>query len=701
MSERRMVRRDRLDDIAALRLLQRVASVANESESFAQAIQAALDEVCSYTGWPVGHAYLPDPCHADELTSTSLWHTDDPARFAAFREVTESIPLRAGVGLPGRILESRRPEWIYDVTVDDNFPRAHTGRDIKVKGAFATPVLAGAEIVAILEFFSDEPEPIDEDLLELMGYVGTQLGRVAERETAAAALRAHVAEQEHLIESAYDAFVAIDRHGTITDWNRAAEVMFGWPRETVTGRALADTIIPHRYREQHLRGVARYLATGEEKVLNQRLELAALRRSGEEFPIELAIWKVEREGETKFCAFIHDITERKHAEEELRAADERSRTSEQRLLAAQKMAGVGSWDWDLENNVVIWSDQLYRNFGATPGVFEPSLESYMGLVHPGDREMVTWIVTSALDDFGSFEFEHRIIRPSDGAVRIHQCTGSVVSEDGRAVRMAGTNQDVTDRRNAEQAMQDAFEREREMVERLRELDETKTGFVSSVSHELRTPLTSIIGYLQLLQMTAREVTEEHREMLDIVERNSQRLLALIEDLLTQSRIESGTFKLILAPTDVRGVVQQTIESMLPTAVDADLVLDVAIAPDLGNAMADADHLERLLLNLLSNAMKFTPHGSVTMEARREGDDIVLVVSDTGIGIPSEDVPRVFRPFFRSANADRTSPGTGLGLVIVKAIVDAHHGTIDVSSEAGRGTTFTVRLPAGTADASAA
>src|SRR5688500_18559676 len=135
MSARRMVRRDRLEDIAALRLLQRVASVANESESFAQAIQAALDEVCAYTGWPVGHAYLPDPCHADELTSTSLWHTDDPARFAAFREVTESIPLRAGVGLPGRILESRRPEWIYDVTVDDNFPRAHTGRDIEVKGA--------------------------------------------------------------------------------------------------------------------------------------------------------------------------------------------------------------------------------------------------------------------------------------------------------------------------------------------------------------------------------------------------------------------------------------------------------------------------------------------------------------------------------------------------------------------------------------
>ena len=701
MSEQRRDRRARLDDIAALRLLQRVAALANEAETFAEAIQAVLDEVCAYTGWPVGHAYLPSAGDEQELTSTSLWHISDRARYLPFREVTEATPLRVGIGLPGRILAGRRPEWIYDVTYDENFPRAHTGRDIKVKGAFGTPVLAGTKIVAVLEFFSDDPEPIDRDLLELMGYVGTQLGRVAERDSAEEALRAQVDETKHLIESAYDAFVAIDEHGVITDWNHAAEEMFGWRRDEVTGRHLAETIIPHRYRKSHLHGVARYLATREEKVLNKRLELSALRRDGSEFPVELAIWPVRSDGEDRFCAFLHDITERKEAELELRAADDRSRASEQRLLAAQQLAGVGSWDWDIENNELTWSEQLYRNFGVTPGIFEPSFESYMSLVHPDDQEVATWTVVSTLDDCGSFEFEHRVIRPDNGEVRIHHCTGSVVAVDGRAVRMTGTNQDVTDRRRAEEAMKAAYEREREMVQRLRELDEAKTAFVSSVSHELRTPLTSIIGYLQLLQMTAREITDEHRDMLDIVERNSNRLLALIEDLLTQSRIESGSFKLSLAPTNLRAVVETALQSMLPSAVESDLALDVCVAPDLGVMMADADQLERLLFNLLSNAIKFTPEGAVRLEARRGEDEITLVVSDTGIGIPADDLPNLFRPFFRSSNADRTSPGTGLGLVIVRAIVDAHHGSIDVRSVPGDGTTFTVRLPVSHADVTTA
>lgn len=148
-----------------------------------------------------------------------------------------------------------------------------------------------------------------------MTYVGTQLGRVGELEIAAAALVAQAEHTRHLIRSAYDAFVSINRSGKIIDWNTAAESMFGWSRDEALGLQLAEVIVPERYRQAHLDGIERYLATGEGPVLNKRLELSALHRTGREFPIELAIWPVGHGEGQAFCAFVRDITERKRAED--------------------------------------------------------------------------------------------------------------------------------------------------------------------------------------------------------------------------------------------------------------------------------------------------------------------------------------------------------------------------------------------------
>ena len=381
-----------------------------------------------------------------------------------------------------------------------------------------------------------------------------------------------------------------------------------------------------------------------------------------------------------FCAFVSDITPRRDMLAELRHADEQMRTSEQRLVAAQEMTGVGSWEWDIDSGAVTWSEQLYRNFGVDPECYEPSFDAYIGLCHPDDRQFVLETVTRLLNECGTFEIEHRSISPSDDEVRIHHCTGRVIVDGGRAVRMAGTLQDVTESRRAAQAVAEALEREKKMVVRLTELDEAKTRFVSSVSHELRTPLTSILGYLQFLQEAASELASDHRDMLNVIDRNSHRLLSLIEDLLTQSRIESGTFKLACHPTDIGRVVDNVCTAMHPEAKDRRLTLDACIDPDVGLVIGDDEQLERLLLNLVSNSLKFTPEGSVDVSAHREGDEVVLTVMDTGVGIPMDEVPNLFRPFFRSSNADNIAPGTGLGLAIVKAIVDEHRGTIDVSSE---------------------
>jgi PAS domain S-box-containing protein len=698
MDEPRALRRARPHDFSAVRLLQRIAVVANEADTLSKAISVALDEVCAYTAWPIGHAYLVDPNDPHLLAPTRLWHLPDRRKFRALVQITGSTPLHVGRDLTGRVLKTGRPRWIHDVTRDANFSRAHGSRDVGVRGAFAVPILVGRNAIGVLEFFSEYPEPQDDVVLELVSYVGTQLGRVAEREQAALALVAQVEQTRRLIESAFDAFIAIDDLGRVTSWNQAAEAMFGWEADEVIGRPLVTRIVPLRYRQQHVSGIARYLATKESHLLNQRVELTALRRNGEEFPVEIAIWPVEAEGRTTFCGLVHDITERKVQEHEREVAADRIKTSEQRLMAAQEMAAVGSWEWEIDSDVVEWSDQLYRNFDLSPDEFQPSPEGYRELIHPEDRSYVEATITRALEERGTFEFEHRVIRPSDGAVRIHQCQGRTIVSSGGAVKMAGTSQDVTEHRRSEEALQEAYLREREMVRRLEELDKARTEFVSAVSHELRTPLTSIIGYLQLVLDMGHEITDEHLEMLDIVDRNSQRLLALIEDLLTKSRIESGTFKLNVAPTDLGKIVETSVQAVLPSAIDRDVALSVSIDPELPAIDADSGHIERLLLNLLSNAIKFTEGGEVTVGAHLEGEHVVITVRDTGVGIAEDELPKLFSPFFRTQTAEKTAPGTGLGLVLVKSIVEAHGGTIDVASKLGEGTTVTVRLPISQASA---
>jgi signal transduction histidine kinase len=162
-------------------LLQLIATAANESLVVDHAVQTALDQVCVFTGWPVGHAYLLAEDNSEELVPTKLWHVPDAEHFETFRQVTEATHFKEGVGLPGRVFGNRKPVWIIDVTKDSNFPRAKAADEIGVRAAFGFPVLIGADVVAVLEFFSDVPREPDDRLLSVMAHVGTLLGRVIER----------------------------------------------------------------------------------------------------------------------------------------------------------------------------------------------------------------------------------------------------------------------------------------------------------------------------------------------------------------------------------------------------------------------------------------------------------------------------------------------------------------------------------------
>ncbi len=266
---------------------------------------------------------------------------------------------------------------------------------------------------------------------------------------------------------------------------------------------------------------------------------------------------------------------------------------------------------------------------------------------------------------------------------------------GGELRLAALMQDVTARKRFEAERESLVKQQNRLVNELRQTDKSKSDFVSTVSHELRTPLTSIVGYLEMLREGfGGDLSEQQISMLQVVDRNSRRLLSLIEDLLTLSRIEAGTFRVELVDVKVASLLAGVLQAMIPSANDASLQIEVDVAEDTGTVRGDANQLERALLNDVSNAIKFTPeNGRVTVHAFRQEDSVHISIQDTGIGIAVEEQARLFTRFFRAPDAQaRAIQGTGLGLTIVKSIIDRHGGEVSLQSAFGVGTTVNITLP---------
>jgi len=264
---------------------------------------------------------------------------------------------------------------------------------------------------------------------------------------------------------------------------------------------------------------------------------------------------------------------------------------------------------------------------------------------------------------------------------------------GAIIGTFGMSRDVTAQIKAEQMLARHAQRLTSQNESLRELDRLKDEFIGLVSHELRTPLTSIIGYIELLREHGGGPDADR--FVDVIERNAERLLRLVGDLLFLSQMQSGQLVLDLRDTDLAGLAVEAVEEARPYAQRRHIVLDLS-AGFVPRVSVDPTRIAQLLGNLISNAVKFTPEGGkVGVTVAVEGGEAVLSVTDTGIGIRAADRERIFERFFRTEAATRrVIPGSGLGLTISQAIVEAHEGTITVRSDEAHGSTFTVRLPLG-------
>lgn len=367
---------------------------------------------------------------------------------------------------------------------------------------------------------------------------------------------------------------------------------------------------------------------------------------------------------------------------------------ERRLQEAERLAGMGSFEWDAATNHVVWSAGLYALYRTTPEDAPASVEAYLERVVPEDRERVTETVRRAIETATDFEHDYRILR-DDGVIRIVHARGEVVrGADGTTAGLVGYCQDVTAARELEQVLRDAVDREqqaatleRAAVERARDIDRMKDALLMAISHEVRTPLTVIRGIVETLgHHELRAVGEVRRTLIHRLGANVERLSGLLEDLLDVDRLSRGVVQPRRSVTEVADLVEQVVHH-----VPSNGRIHVEPMDDL-RANVDRGLVARILENLIVNALRYSDAPApVRVRVIGQDDDLHLVVEDEGDGVPPELREAIFEPFAQGRVIEH-SPGTGVGLYLVARFAELHNGRVWVSDRDGGGAAFHVLLP---------
>lgn len=498
-----------------------------------------------------------------------------------------------------------------------------------------------------------------------------------ERAQGAAALERSEARKAAILDSALDCILTIDHEGCITEFNPAAERVFGYRRDQVLGRHLSEVIIPPSLRDQHRRGFARYLATAEARVLGKRIEMPAMRADGSEFPVELAITRIPLDGPPSFTGYLRDITERKHSEEELRR-------SAAYLAEAQRLSLTGSFGWIVSTDKHFWSAETFRIFEYDPST-EVTIQLVLDRAHEQDVHLVRQAMALAAEGW-DFDYECRFVMPSGSVKHLHIVTHCTRDQAGE-LEYVGAVQDITERRRSEEALGKARS-ELARVARVSSLG----ALTASIAHEVNQPLTGIITNastcLRMLSSDPPNV-EGACETVRRTIRDGHRA----SDVIGRLRAMFTSKEMTIEPVDLNEATREVIALSRSELHRNRVTLKTEFADDVPYVTGDRIQLQQVILNLLLNAsdamlsVDSRPR-QVVIGTQRDADDCVrLMVRDSGVGLEPQGVDKVFEAFYTTK-----SGGMGIGLSVSRSIIERHRGRLWAAANDGPGATFAFSIP---------
>lgn len=487
-----------------------------------------------------------------------------------------------------------------------------------------------------------------------------------------------------IIDFSADAILALDEDKRIVLFNKAAQKLFGYSEAEIQGQPL-DILLPQKARPHHDEYLQGFAKTPERsRSMGNRSTVKGLTKSNRLVPLDISIQKHPKGDGLRYSAVIRDMTDHLKLIEILEK-------SEDRLTRAQRITHTGHWEWTIATGDLYWSDEIYRIFGQTKGVDEVSYENFLNVIHPEDRSHVANYVSWCVERKMSYAITHRIVCPDGTEKVVHERGEVFCNEEGVAVRMDGTVQDITEHWEREEQL-------RRVSEQAETANRAKSQFLATMSHELRTPLNAIIGMSSMIEEEVLGVISpnKYKEYVTGIKNSGYNLLSHINNILDISNVEMKNFKAINAEVAPQHIVEASVQIVMPLSLVKNTHFTIALDKKIERVNVDSSHCKKILVNLLSNAIKFSHQDGeirIGLEKDEIEENIIFSVEDFGIGFDKGDAEDLFKPFIqKDMDLARKYDGAGLGLSIVKALTEAQGGKVVFESKVGEGTLVKVILP---------
>jgi PAS domain S-box-containing protein len=482
-----------------------------------------------------------------------------------------------------------------------------------------------------------------------------------------------------IVESSTDAILSQNLNNIIQSWNQGAERLFGYRAEEMISQPITR-LIPPRLHNREFQMQER-IRNGEQITPYETVRLC---KDGTEISVSLTISPIrDRKGRLiGISRIVHDITKHMSMAEALREKEEQ-------LSMALLASGTGTYRWNIQTDEIQWNESLKQVCGLETGEGKTfsTLKDWLAHIHPDDRPAYLAALKRCLDKGDELDIEYRIIDPK-GATRWLADKGKVfLGAAEQPLYLMGACVDITEHQSQETQL-------RQQAELLKDTDRRKDEFLATLAHELRNPLTPLTNSLQILKQVGHD-PQALAKTVAIAERQLQYLVRLVDDLLDISRITRGKIRLHKKRITLDAIIQGALELSEPFMKAGEHTLQVEISEAQLSLYGDLIRLAQAISNLLINAAKYTPsHGHIQLTARCEDQTAVITVQDDGIGLSKEILPIIFDMFVQAESSrESTISGLGVGLPLVKGLVELHGGQVEAASPGlGHGSTFTVRLP---------